>query len=278
MSEIYRKRGAVVRWENGMLVHVVESGEAVEDASIFRCAPSKQPPLPHLDPARVVATAAAIEASLLPGVTIERLLISEGVAEHELGDKQWSDRSERVHLSLTRGRLRVLLDLGSFALDDVGQAIRVLARAEEPERAAPVALTLAPIVAAALLPALTGVVPKGLELWQSGGGLDGRGQPIEEMRIDGTAPPNWYRPSYRMRPVRLPLNLRARGSEVLRASDQPRAVALLAPVHGPQVQVLIDDAGSVYPARIAVTAVRGVAAEAVWYPYGAGSFGAEMVL
>jgi hypothetical protein len=277
--ELYRKRGAVVRWENGVLVRVVESGEASDDGLTFRCAPRPGPALAHLEESRVIAAANAVHALAAGRVAIERLLVSEGQAEHELGGQMWSDRSERVHLSLTRGTLRVLLDLGSFVLDDVSVAVEALSRAEERAASPPASLTLAPIVAAAVLPMLAGATQPGLELWQRAGGIDGRGEAIAEARIDGSEPPNWYRPSYRMRPVRLPLNLEARTAATLAPRGDARAVALLAPVQGPLLRVLIDDGSRVFPAGVRIGRVQAVSADAaIWYPYGAGSFGAEMVL
>jgi hypothetical protein len=278
MTAVYRKRGAVVRWENGVVVRVVESGQAFSDGATFRCAPSGERPLAHVDAARVIAAARDIESLAAGRVTIERLLVSEGTAEHELADRRWADRSERVHLSLVRGSLRVLVDLGAFTLDDVSMAVDALARAEERELEVSGALALAPIVSAALLPSLGRNLPPEVELWQSSGGLDGRGEPIVETRIDGTEAPNWYRPSYRMQPVRMPMNLRLRHVATSVISADARAVALLAPVHGHVLRVLVDDGSSVRPAVVPVTRIRAVADGAVWYPYGAGSFGAEMVL
>jgi hypothetical protein len=60
--------------------------------------------------------------------------------------------------------------------------------------------------------------------------------------------------------------------------DLPRAIALLAPVAGRELRVLIEEKTRVYATTIRVGEVRAVAAERVWYPYGAGSFGAEMML
>lgn len=276
--EVYRKRGAVVRWENGVLVRVVESGEASDDGKTFRCAPRPGPALAHLDESRVIAAAAGIHALAAGNVTVERLLVSEGAAEHELGDRTWSDRSERVHLSLTRGALRVLVDLGSFVLDDVAIAVQALSRAEERSAGVPASVSLAPMLGAAVLPLLAGASQTELEVWQRGGGLDGRGEPVLEARIDGREPPNWYRPSYRMRPVRLPLNVEARTAAALTRGGDARAVALLAPAQGPLLRVLLDDGSRVFPAVIRIGRIAAVSPGAVWYPYGAGSFGAEMVL
>ena len=50
--------------------------------------------------------------------------------------------------------------------------------------------------------------PTGAEVWQTAGGFDGYGEEIVETRIDDGFGPNWFRPSYRVRPVRIPMNVR----------------------------------------------------------------------
>jgi hypothetical protein len=42
--------------------------------------------------------------------------------------------------------------------------------------------------------------------------------------------------------------------------------------------VLIDDGANVYPASIHVTRVTAIGPHTDWYPYGAGAFGAEMMI
>jgi hypothetical protein len=110
---------------------------------------------------------------------------------------------------------------------------------------------------------------------QTAGGVDGYGNPIVE--ADGNWP-NVYRPSYRVRPVRMPLNLRIECDRTAIDETAPRAIALLAPLDGTTLRVLIRDGDRVYPATVRVTRVRAVARERTWYPYGGGSFGAEMML
>jgi hypothetical protein len=61
-------------------------------------------------------------------------------------------------------------------------------------------------------------------------------------------------------------------------SDLPRAVALLAPPDRLQLRALFVDGQDVFPATIRVARIDAVAEEARWYPYGAGSFGSEMML
>jgi hypothetical protein len=166
----------------------------------------------------------------------------------------------------------------------------VLARAEDIEREAPARLRLAPNVTAALLPALIGIAPPNVRLVQTAGGVDGCGEPIveaEELRgtrgTRGTESwPNRYRPSYRVRPVRMPLQLRLECDVTAIDEDQPRAVALLAPVsvvHGQLVlRVLVADGDRAFPSTVRVARIDAVSDRRTWYPYGGGSFGAEMML
>jgi len=268
---IYRKRGSVVRWENGTLIRVTESGVAIEEGELFRCAPSsgvRQRQLPLFDPSETAMRAATSVAAL----QIERLIVTHGVAEHECDGRMWSDETTRFHLSIVNGRLRALID----AEHDVARVAAALKRAEQHEREAPPRLILAPNVTAALLPSLVGLAPPNVELLQTAGGIDGKGNEIIEAR--GEPWPNWYRPSYRVRPIRIPLNLRLRCDVTEIERDRPVAVALLAPPHGLTLRVLVDDGASAYPATVRVTRIDAVGEETVWYPYGGGSFGAEMML
>ena len=60
--------------------------------------------------------------------------------------------------------------------------------------------------------------------------------------------------------------------------ERPRAIALLAPPAGLDLRVLVEDGGDVFPAAVRIARIDAVARETTWYPYGAGSFGAEMML
>ncbi|HEU4521791.1 MAG TPA: hypothetical protein VFT12_07305, partial [Thermoanaerobaculia bacterium] len=54
MRELYRKRGSVVRYENGIIIRATEAGEATEDEGVFRCRPWRDTErLPHIDDAAV---------------------------------------------------------------------------------------------------------------------------------------------------------------------------------------------------------------------------------
>jgi hypothetical protein len=204
---------------------------------------------------------------------VERLIISSGVSIHETNGVTWTEESQRVHLSLVKEKLRVLIDLASFDLDAIRSAAGALARAGD-AREAPPRVRLAPNVAAALLPSLIGEIA----IEQRGGGLDGKGQPIETRAVTADEPPNWYRPSYSIRPRRSWLHLRPLPFGTMDAST-PMAVALLAPVTGTNFRVLCVDRDDVYPAELNVDRVAAVSGgEPVWYPYAAGSFGVEMML
>ncbi|MGZ8867926.1 MAG: hypothetical protein ACXW2P_06245, partial [Thermoanaerobaculia bacterium] len=98
MAEIYRKGGSIVRHENGSFVRVREAGEAVEDGMLFRCAPA-----PDADDAPMVDDAELREfvqrtRALANGVSIERIIATEGHAVHHFEGRSWAERTRRVHL------------------------------------------------------------------------------------------------------------------------------------------------------------------------------------
>lgn len=277
MRETYRKRGAVARWENGTLLRVVECGVAVEHGELFECRPeSVEPPAP-VDESALLETVRRIEEIARP-LEIERLIVSEGVASHEFGEVRWNDAMRRVHLSLVRGPLRALLHLGAFDLGDVERLAAAMKRTVESERAAPPRLRIAPPVVAALLPLLAGLAPPNVALVQTAGAVDGKGVPVADLRIEHEPWPAWYRPSYRMRPVRMPFDLRLECEVADIERDRPIAVALLAPPDGLTLRLLVDDGREAYPCRVRVTRIDAVSHERIWYPYGAGAYGAEIML
>lgn len=258
---IYRKRGSTLRYEHGTLVRVAECGIAREEGERFECFPDPDatpPPFP--------------ESLDVPDVACERLIVTRGIAEHECDGRTWREETVRVHASLTKGRVRALIDSTTF--DEVRAIADALQRVEA-ERDAPPRLRLAPNVTAALLPALAGVAPPNVRLVQTAGGVDGYGNPLVETDRDW---PNFYRPSYRVRPVRMPLDLRLEcdASEIDEA--RPRAIALLAPVDLQALRMLIADGNHVYPTTVRVTRIDAVSDVRTWYPYGGGSFGAELML
>lgn len=267
MKEHYRKRGRVVRREGKRTVRVDEAGEAFEDNGVFhaRALPDAVDDLPQPDADAVEEAANAIEAL----GQAERLIISEGITEHECDGVRWRETTRRVHVSLARPPIRALIDLADFDLGVIGRVSEALLRAGA-ERTAPRAVRLAPHVGAALLPHLQ------IEMAQGPAPRDGKGRPVEERRVGGT-PPNWFRPTYRMRPQRAWFNLRVVDAGRMDKAV-PEAIALLAPVGVRTVRLLCVDGDDVYPIAARIDRIAGARATSRWFPYGAGAFGAELML
>jgi len=268
---IYRKRGCVARWEHGRVVVIGEAGEAIEERGVFEVRPVPGELEAKLDDVGDVA-------KRLRSLKVERLVVSHGVAEHECNGVRWREETKRVHVALVHQHLRALIDRADFDVEPIERIAAVLKRAGA-ERDAPARIRLAPSVTAALLPHLAGVAPPNVRLRQTGGGRDGNGEEIQD--VAGPPWPNVFRPSYRIRPVRAPLNLRLECDidimDVIER-DMPEAVALLAPVAGLMLRVLIADGRRVYPATIRVTRIDAAGHDRTWYPYGAGAFGSEIML
>ena len=269
----YRKWGRVVRYENGMTVRVEEAGEASENEGVFVARPAQTGvSVPHLDARDVDAYVAQTLLSVRP-LVIERLIVSAGIAKHEMNGVTWTEESQRVHLSLVKPPLRALIDLASFDIASIETIADALARAGS-EREAPSRIRLAPNVSAALLPSLIGE----LAMEQAGGAIDGKGQPVETRAVTSDPPPNWYRPGYAIRPVRAWLNLRALPFGSIDTTT-PLAIALLAPVDRTTLRVLCVDGDDVFPTTVDAARIAAVSRDTpAWYPYAAGSFGAEMML
>ncbi len=266
---IYRKQGATERWENGTLIRVTECGVAIEEGDYFEC----RPDVGRASARPLRGRRAEARPTLLHDIKFERLIITHGVADHECEDRTWREETDRIHASLVHDKLRGLVDSTSERLDDVFTIANALPRAEQ-ERPAPKHLRIEPNVTAALLPHFVNRPPKNVRIVQTAGGIDGYGNPIVEANADW---PNAYRPSYRVRPVRMPHNLRIECDDTQIDEDAPRAIALLAPVSN-RLRVLVVDRQRVYPTTVTIARIRAVATDRIWYPYGAGSFGAAMML
>jgi hypothetical protein len=279
--ERYRKWGRVARYERGIVVTIEEAGEALEDGQRFSAKPLQRRPAFDAPDDDVIALANAIHASVHAPVEVERLIVSAGVAEHEFGDARWRDRTARVHVALVNRRLRLrsTLDLGAdtcgaIAIDDVATVAGALARASE-ESEPPGQLIAAPHVTAAILHRLFRI--DGVSLVQTAGGRDGKGAAVEEHVMDRMVFPNSFRPSYRVRPVAMPFNLRVAQTMEMERLAIPRITALL-DAGGNRLGVLWDDGRSVFASRIEIRAVRAAGPPVRWYPYGAGAFGSELLL
>jgi hypothetical protein len=279
---IYRKQGRSMRWENGTLVGVEECGFSSEEDGVFSCEPDSSCDARSVsfEPADLRAVAEEFRKDSGPCV-LERLLLLDGAATHEYGERRWHDTTRRVHASMTHAGLRALIDLGSFDSSEVKRVAAAFGRLKEHPERPPRRLRLAPPVGAAILHLLAGTSRNDIRIAQAAGGLDGHGEAIEEVdlaEVRGGVWPNWYRPSYRVAAVRAPFNLRASGISDVIDGSLPHAVALLAPPAGLVLRVLMDDGTNAWPATVEVRSIRAIASSSAWYPYGAGSFGAEMML
>ena len=270
MSETYRKWGRSVRREGSHLVTVDEAGEAVESDGVFRTRSlGEDAGLPAPESASVDQAARDIESLVAPPLSLERLFVSEGVVRHQIDDRIWNENARRVHISIANGPLRAIFDLAEFRFDTVRNAIAALARVGK-ERRPPKRVRLAEQVGAALLP----FAP--IAKIQSLAPRDGKGQPILEQPAVHE-PPNWFRPSYRVRPRRAWFHLRVAPFGAVE-NDLPEAIALLAPVSTREIRVLCVEGPAVYPATIPMRPILAARATPAWYPYGAGAFGAELML
>jgi len=282
MTERYRKWGRVVRLERDSLISADEAGEAIEDGELFTARPLGENVDLQLPVGDVEAFASEVRACVPESVELERLIVSAGVADHEFGSVRWRERTARAHVALVNRsrRLRVTLDLGAescagIALRDVRVVGEGLARVST-HAAAPPLMVIAPYAASAMLPMLVNV--EGITLIQSAGGRDGKGARIEERVISDAPFPNWFRPSYRVRPVRLPFHLRADATAAAADWPVPRVIAITGVRGHCDFDVLCDDGERVFETVIAIDRVRAVGPPAGWYPHGAGVFGSELLL
>jgi hypothetical protein len=318
-SETYRKHGRTVRLErigsDRALVAVTESGEAeTREDGLFSCRSlPAHVPMPEVDAAAVIAVERAIDALLVEPLSLERLIITSGIASHEresaAGRLVWNDVSFRIHASIVNrpSGLRVLWDDAfpdAASLRELARAAASLADAEHGFGDAPARIQLAGSVAAALWPILLEALASGnraggrseLTLRQSAEGVyevDGNGEAIAGSTLfDGVTVagslPNAFRPTYRRRPRPTPMNLQASLARSDAAPADALAVAILEPpaTDGSVVAagVLVVHRGRPVPMRLRMTpdqwceAVVALAGDGRWYPQGAGSFGCDTTL
>jgi len=268
MSEVYRKWGRSVRREGDRLVRVDEAGEAIDDRGVFRTQPIEETISLEEPDANAVQSAARQIESIVKPLALERLFVSQVNLAHECDGVRWREKHRRVHLAIARPPIRALVDLAGFELSVVQRIVGALAKSGG-ERDAPKRMRIAEHVGAALLPYFS------ITKVQMPAAYDGKGRAIGERQVRGE-PPNWFRPSYRLRPRRAWMNVRAvEFGEI--DETLPLVIALLAPA-GRRSRVLCIDGDRVFPTII--TPARALAARPtnVWFPYAAGTFGAELMI
>jgi hypothetical protein len=271
VSEVYRKWGRSVRREGPRLVRVDEAGEAIDTPRVFRAHPIEaMTELAAPDSDGVDAAAREIESFVRPPLILERLFVSEGNVVHECNGIRWSETLRRVHVAIARPPVRALVDLAEFRFDAVRRIATALLRLGG-ERDAPKQIRLAENVGAAHLPFAM------IEKSQSAAPHDGKGQRVLERRVAEATPPNWFRPSYRLRPRRAWLHLRA-ASFARIDGDLPQAIALLGPMGERALRVLCVDGDRVFPTTFPIGRIAAARPTDTWYPYGAGTFGVELML
>ena len=269
MSDVYRKWGRSVRREGGRIVSVDEAGEAYESNGAFHARPIDEArDFAAPDPKALDAATQEVESIVEPPLILERLFISEANVAHECNGVRWRENLRRVHVAIARPPIRAFIDLAEFRFDIVQRVAAAMMRVGG-ERSAPKRLRVAENVGAALLPILS------MEKSQTAAEHDGMGLPVAAHRVEGD-PPNWFRPSYRMRPRRAWFHLRAEAAGSI-DGDLPEAIALLAPADSERIAVLCVDGDRVFPAVVPVRKVLAAQAGVTWYPYGAGAFGAALM-
>ena len=269
MSDRYRKWGRSVRREGGRMVNVDEAGEAFDSSGVFQARPIDETrDLAAPDPKGLEAASQEIESIVQSPLILERLFISEANVAHECNGIVWRENLRRVHVAIARPPIRAFVDLAEFRFEVVQRVAAAMMRVGG-ERPAPKRVRVAENVGAALLPILT------VEKSQMAGQHDGMGLPVAARRVEGD-PPNWFRPSYRIRPRRAWFHLHAEPAGSI-DEDLPEAIALLAPVDSDRIAVLCMDGDRVFPTVVPLRKVLAAQPGVTWYPYGAGAFGAALM-
>ena len=178
MREVYRKSGRTVRWENDHVIIVREAGEATEEEGRFVCRPVQRGSEVAPETAEVEEVVQRLRAAVPHPLSIERLVVMAGEAQHELDGKRWQESFRRVHLAMTHRRLRALIDLADFDVDGIRRVADAMLLPAGSGH--PAGLRLAPCVSAALLRDLICVAPPNVEIRQTAGGNDGKVQPIDD--------------------------------------------------------------------------------------------------
>jgi hypothetical protein len=306
--ERYVKRGESLRYEwsgrGSGWIHTREAGESLLEDGRFYCHPVDSPPEPTLQEGPIRRLLEQLQEIVRHPLTIDRIVIGAGRATHWWSDgeaeRSWGDRGARLHLALLHAAAgwRHTLDAGAGEIEaiDLEPLRRAAAAAALPLRPiAPPQLRLSPPVAARLVPLLmkeasAGTFSRRLRFTQravSPEERDGRGAEIVEGPVSALQPPNVWRPSYRFRPVAVPLNLRLEAPGDL-VSGLPEALLVIEPLEEREGTItgslLVRDeevSGEVQlklSIRNVLETIVAAAHDASWFPAGSGCWGAPAMI
>ncbi|HVT04909.1 MAG TPA: hypothetical protein VHL58_16210 [Thermoanaerobaculia bacterium] len=239
---------------------------------------------------------------------IERFTLTRGAALHRLqvedGDRYWPTTHERLHISLVHHGHRVELNLSCEDHSEISSLIRHTARAltaAKPLGTGRIATaSLMPAVAAqfwrvlVFSPAAAVLSQHALRLQQKPrqeGELDGNGAAVKVMDVVENPSWNVYRPSYRNRAVRLPLNVSV---TIVGGEREAEEISFLAMTRGPELTLsgnleataLCSDlsTGDFFVASMRISPadfcarIIAISDRLVWFPEMAGVFGSDTLL
>jgi len=311
MKTTYRKDGWTSRFErtsrSEAWIVLSESGVAEFDGSSFSTSCTGEAPLPKPQGSRVRFLARRISNDVPSEARISRLTITEGRADHRVedvdGKREWSETFGRIHLAVEAGPLRATIDRGGTSLLAIDPAeikglANLLAGAERLLEPRISNIRLAPAVTARILRGLVDSAAAGrlepefqvVQTEHEDYPYDGLGHSITRivLNADAGVPPNVYRPTYRLPPVRVPLHVRLIGPSLAPAFDA-RAIEILEPflVRPDRLEaglLCLDAEGRPLACRVSTSpgqwlaAMRSAGTEYRWFPYSAGAYGNEIDL
>ena len=221
MTERYEKRGSAIRLEmsrgDAVIVTVNEQGVAENDGGSF----ASRSLAPPEDPEQSVSLEIeSLARTLAQSPRIERASVSSGISTHrvvdERGERQWKTRDALAHISLRTPfgpPIEATID-GAHFLDWFHEIDVLLSRARRlraATRAAALHFVLDPLAAAQLWAHVARSPHVESSLQQCARTIherDGAGDEIDEGPGSAGRRRNVFRPSYRYRPLRVPLNLK----------------------------------------------------------------------
>lgn len=250
MKGRYEKTGTAIRLENSRfgtwIVQTSESGSSHFEGEQFISSSHESRQEATIDSSILAAQASELIETLPDGVSLRRLVLSSGSADHQYRDgtdaRSWRETSWRAIAQMGNDRLQLQLTIhlggegepGAWS-DELLSCARELARVEPHDGRTARHILLHPRASAGLLAALGQahgeITVDGFQQVPSER-RDGIGRPIEPFRLSGRSGslPNIFRPSYRSRPMPHPIDVgfdsgRSLGREELTEADVAEAIA-----------------------------------------------------